>query len=110
MGDTLPKNFKYFDLRQRYSKSSFNYAAFLQDLGRAFGWEDDHSKRPIVFLNETSYEVAQNPVQCILDKKLRVLDPCLKKPSVLVPKTNILLEDDDLSTEEECDTNVGAEV
>ena len=55
MGDTLPDNFKYFDLRCRYTRENGSqtiYASLLQDVGRAFGY----GERPTVFLTEFIYE------------------------------------------------------
>jgi len=55
MGDTFPANFKYFDLRCRYSRENANsttYASFIQDLGRAFGY----GERPKVFLSKFIFD------------------------------------------------------
>ncbi len=51
MGDTLPENFKYFDLRCRYTEENGKqtiYSSLLQDIGRAFGY----GQRPTVFITK----------------------------------------------------------
>jgi len=51
MGDTLPSNFKHFDLRCRYNAENGAqtiYSSLLQDVGRAFGY----GERPNLFITK----------------------------------------------------------
>lgn len=105
MGDTLPDNFKLFDLRARYRANSFSFAAFLQDLGRAFGWatEDAGPQRPLVLLNSNAFPVAVDPVECLLTKKLKALDPYLKQPKILRESDD---DEEDEGDDEEDEINI----
>lgn len=55
MGDTLPANFRFYDLRSKYCKSQISTAtAFEQDCGRAFGYgksDQLHPSRPHLFVH-----------------------------------------------------------
>jgi len=58
MGSTLPPNFIGFDLRMRYSRTAPTLSAFIQDVGRAFGY----NKRPLVLMNHDGYVYANQIV------------------------------------------------
>jgi SAM-dependent methyltransferase len=56
MGDTLPHNFKYFDLRCRYNEANGTktiYSSLIQDVGRAFGY----GPRPCVYLTKFIHNI-----------------------------------------------------
>ncbi|KAH3766433.1 hypothetical protein Pelo_1690 [Pelomyxa schiedti] len=81
MGDTMPSHLKLFDLRARYQSKKFAFAAFMQDIGRAFKWckaDTPASQCVRVLLNPTAYKYAENPVAALRDSDGQ-LDRCLKK-------------------------------
>lgn len=104
MGDTLPPHFTFFDLRARYKTKSFSYAAFLQDLGRAFGWSKSPQNRPRVFMRPHAYSVALDPVKSLQQGLIRSLDPYIR--SKKVPETHEDEEDDEEDCKEKEDKEV----
>lgn len=53
MGDTFPKNFKYFDLRDKFRTSAITWTPFIQMCGRAFGY----GERPKIILHKDAMKV-----------------------------------------------------
>ncbi|KAH3764601.1 hypothetical protein Pelo_3530 [Pelomyxa schiedti] len=81
MGDTMPSNFKLFDLRARYLTPKFVFSAFLQDIGRAFKWCKSGTTANAcihVLLNSVAFQYAKDPVTALQNSNGQ-LDPCLRK-------------------------------
>jgi hypothetical protein len=62
MGDTFPKNFRYYDLRAKHKNKTINQTSFKQEVGRAFGWASSIMARPVILLSK-------NALQHFLDSK-----------------------------------------